>query len=65
METTVCVPIYGLMPESISHEGYSAKPMHSYWDDFFTMKGLKDAAEIQKILGENESYERIKMFAIH
>ena len=51
---------YGLVPESISHEGYSAKPMHSYWDDFFTMKGLKDATEIQKILGETESYERIK-----
>ena len=50
---------YGLVPESISHEGYSAKPMHSYWDDFFTMKGLKDAAEIQKILGETENYERI------
>ncbi len=51
---------YGIMPESISHEGYSAKPMHSYWDNFFTMKGLKDATEIQKILGEKESYERIK-----
>ncbi|MDX9774180.1 MAG: discoidin domain-containing protein [Bacteroidales bacterium] len=50
---------YGLMPESISHEGYSAKPMHSYWDDFFTMKGLKDAAEIQSILGETANYERI------
>jgi hypothetical protein len=50
----------GLVPESISHEGYSAKPMHSYWDDFFTLKGLKDAVEIQKILGEKESYERIK-----
>jgi len=50
---------FGLVTESISHEGYSARPMHSYWDDFFTMKGLKDAAEIQKILGEKESYERI------
>ncbi len=50
---------YGLVPESISHEGYSAKPMHSYWDNFFIMKGLKDAAEIQKILGEKEPYERI------
>ncbi|MEI7981407.1 MAG: discoidin domain-containing protein, partial [Bacteroidota bacterium] len=38
---------YGLVTESISHEGYSAKPMHSYWDDFFIMKGLKDATEIQ------------------
>jgi hypothetical protein len=51
---------YGLVTESISHEGYSAKPMHSYWDNFFTIKGLKDAVEIQKILGEKESYERIK-----
>ncbi len=50
---------YGLVPESISHEGYSAKPMHSYWDNFFTLKGLKDAAEIQKILGETQNYERI------
>lgn len=50
---------YGLVPESISHEGYSAKPMHSYWDNFFIMKGLKDAAEIQRILGEQAQYERI------
>jgi hypothetical protein len=50
---------YGLVTESISHEGYSAKPMHSYWDNFFTMKGLKDAAEIQNILGEKETGERI------
>lgn len=50
---------YGLMPESISHEGYSAKPMHSYWDDFFTLKGLKDATEIQRILGETSNYERL------
>ncbi|MDZ7635439.1 MAG: discoidin domain-containing protein [Bacteroidales bacterium] len=50
---------YGLVPESISHEGYSAKPMHSYWDNLFIMKGLKDAAEIQMILGENENYRRI------
>jgi hypothetical protein len=51
---------YGLVTESISHEGYSAKPMHSYWDNFFTMKGLKDAVAIQEILGEKETYERIK-----
>lgn len=52
---------YGLVPESISHEGYSAKPMHSYWDNFFIMKGLKDAVEIQAILGEDESRERISL----
>ena len=51
---------YGIMPQSISHEGYSAKPMHSFWDDFFTMKGLKDATEIERILGEKSSYGKIK-----
>lgn len=49
---------YGLMPESISHEGYSAKPMHSYWDDFFTLRGLKDAATIASILNEAKEKER-------
>ncbi|HEX9656627.1 MAG TPA: discoidin domain-containing protein [Bacteroidota bacterium] len=43
---------YGLVPESISHEGYSDHPRHSYWDDFFVLKGLKDAAAIAGILGE-------------
>lgn len=51
---------YGLVPESISHEGYSAKPMHSYWDDFFILKGLKDAQEIQKIIGDKENFEYVK-----
>lgn len=51
---------YGLLPESISHEGYSAKPMHSYWDDFFALKGLKDAVDIASILGEKEDEEKFK-----
>ncbi|HEX3528514.1 MAG TPA: discoidin domain-containing protein [Thermoanaerobaculia bacterium] len=34
----------GLLTESISHEGYSAKPQHSYWDDLFALRGLDDAA---------------------
>src|SRR5690606_26323095 len=25
---------WGLLPESISHEGYSERPVHSFWDDF-------------------------------
>ncbi|HEX9982235.1 MAG TPA: hypothetical protein VGF69_03140 [Thermoanaerobaculia bacterium] len=44
---------YGLVPESISHEGYSAKPMHSYWDDFFILRGLKDAAYLAEVLGKD------------
>ena len=49
---------YGLMPESISHEGYSAHPMHSYWDDFFTMRGLKDAVTIAHILQRKDDENR-------
>src|SRR5215470_10648194 len=30
---------------------YSTKPVHSYWDDFFTMKGLVDAAYLAGELG--------------
>ena len=37
---------YGLVTESISHEGYSAKPVHSYWDDVFCLRGLQLAAEM-------------------
>lgn len=49
---------YGLVTESISHEGYSDKPMHSYWDNFFVRKGLKDAAAAAEILGKKkEAYE--------
>ncbi|WP_454830543.1 discoidin domain-containing protein [Pseudoxanthomonas wuyuanensis] len=41
---------YGMMPASISHEGYSAKPMHSYWDNFWALRGYKDAVEVAQVL---------------
>ncbi len=50
---------YGLVPESISHEGYSAKPMHSYWDSFFVVKGLSDAASAALELGKSDEARRI------
>jgi hypothetical protein len=37
----------GLLPASISHEGYSAKPMHSVWDDGFALLGLIDAHQLR------------------
>ncbi|MFC3815582.1 discoidin domain-containing protein [Lysobacter sp. GCM10012299] len=49
---------YGMMPASISHEGYSAKPMHSYWDNFWTLRGYKDAVEIAQWLGHDEEAAR-------
>jgi hypothetical protein len=45
---------YGMMPASISHEGYSAKPMHSYWDNFWALRGYKDAVEVAQWLGKDE-----------
>jgi hypothetical protein len=45
---------YGLLPESISHEGYAAHPVHSYWDDFFALRGLKDAASLAAVVGDEE-----------
>jgi hypothetical protein len=48
-------PFYGLLPQSISHEGYSAKPMHSYWDDFFALRGFKDATFIARELEKPEA----------
>lgn len=45
------IAFYGLMPASISHEGYSAKPMHSYWDDFWALAGYRDAAALARLLG--------------
>ncbi len=46
--------LYGLMPPSISHEGYSAKPQYSLWDDFWALRGFKDAAEVAALLGKPE-----------
>ncbi|MGH8040572.1 MAG: discoidin domain-containing protein [Rudaea sp.] len=45
----------GMMPASISHEGYSAKPMHSYWDDFWALTGYKDAAFLAQTLGKSDA----------
>ncbi|HUF26094.1 MAG TPA: discoidin domain-containing protein [Gemmatimonadaceae bacterium] len=50
---------FGMVPESISHEGYSAKPMHSYWDAFFVLKGLKDAAWLAAQLDRDVERTRI------
>lgn len=48
---------YGLLPESVSHEGYLAHPVHSYWDDFWGLRGLLDAAEIATVLGKRADAE--------
>ena len=52
------IQFFGLLPPSISHEGYSAKPMHSYWDDFFALRGFKDAAYLAGVLGRADASAR-------
>ena len=43
----------GLLPPSISHEGY-ATPVHSYWDDLFALKGWKDGRAAALELGKRD-----------
>ena len=43
---------YGILPESLSHEGYSSNPVHSYWDDFFALRGFTDAASLAVIVND-------------
>lgn len=45
---------YGILPESLSHEGYSSFPVHSYWDDFAALRGFKDAATLALVVGDDE-----------
>jgi len=51
---------YGLLPASISHEGYAAKPMHSYWDDFWALKGYNGAIAIARALGRDDAVRRLE-----
>jgi hypothetical protein len=51
-------PRFGLLPESISHEGYASQPAHSYWDDFFALRALADAADAAAWLGDAEAQAR-------
>jgi len=50
---------YGLLPESMSHEGYMAHPVHAFWDDFWALRGFKDAAAMAEILGDGRQAQRI------
>jgi hypothetical protein len=56
-------PTQGLLPESASHEGYLAQPVHSYWDDFWGIRGLKDAAAAADELGFSDDAERFRRAA--
>ena len=43
----------GILPPSISHEGF-IKPVHSYWDDFWAVRGWADGIEMAETLGRED-----------
>lgn len=50
----------GILPPSISHEGYSDKPAYSYWDNFWCVKGLADAVYlVGEVLGKDDPITRL------
>ncbi|MGO9512562.1 MAG: discoidin domain-containing protein [Steroidobacteraceae bacterium] len=53
----------GLLPISVSHEGYLAQPVHSYWDDFWALRGLRDAADLARALRQETSAQRCEALA--
>jgi hypothetical protein len=54
---------YGLLPESVSHEGYLSQPVHAYWDDFWALRGLMDAAAAALELGRERDAEGLMELA--
>jgi hypothetical protein len=50
--------VFGLVPPSISHEGYSAKPAYSFWDDFWGVRGMADAVLLARLAGDARSAQR-------
>jgi hypothetical protein len=54
----------GLLPVSVSHEGYLAQPVHSYWDDFWALRGLRDAAALARAVGNPDASERWSDLAV-
>jgi hypothetical protein len=48
---------WGLMPPSISHEGYSDVPAYSYWDDLWALEGYRAGVDLAQALGKPELAE--------
>ncbi len=47
--------LFGMLPPSISHEGYASKPAYSYWDGFWGLLGYRSAVAIAAALGKSEA----------
>jgi hypothetical protein len=51
----------GLLPISVSHEGYLAQPVHSYWDDFWALRGMRDAVDLAQAAGHEACAQRWRL----
>jgi hypothetical protein len=52
---------YGILPRSVSHEGYYPEPgNHSYWDNFWGLRGWRDATVIAQILDRKDALPWIR-----
>ena len=51
-------PAAGLLPPSKSAEDLGPEDRHYYWDDFWSVVGLEEAAYAARVLGELEDAER-------
>lgn len=49
----------GLLPPSISHEGYSDKAAYAYWDNFWALKGYRGAVLTARALGRGDDAHRV------
>lgn len=56
-------PKYGLLPPTISHEGYSARPAYAYWDDLWGLVGYRDALWIARQLDAPEGVALAAQYA--
>lgn len=54
------IACYGLLPESMSHEGYMAHPVHAYWDDFWALRGFRDARLLAEARGDETEAQRLE-----
>jgi hypothetical protein len=52
---------YGLLPPSANRSVDPVKPIHRYRDDFFALRGLKDAVELAHALNRPEATELMAM----
>jgi hypothetical protein len=56
--------VFALLPPSISHEGYSAKPAYSYWDDWWGVRGMADAGLLARVAGDSSRVQALTRSAV-